>query len=141
MPSSEVDLEKENNNNNNSDQQKTQETSKKKVDPQKVEMYILSHKNYFPANKLIYLKTKMLNLDDKEFDLIYFTKLKSPDLIFLVSIFLGFLGVDRFILKDIGMGILKLFTFSLCSTLWFYDIITITERVKKINFEAIIILL
>ena len=137
----ELESEKDNNNNNNNNQQVSPEIPKKKVDPQKVEMYILSHKNYFPSNKLIYLKTKMLNLDEKEFDLIYFTKLKSPDLIFLVSVFFGVFGIDRFMIKDIAIAILKLFTFSLCLTLWFYDLFTIAERVKKINFETIIILL
>ena len=31
----------------------------KKVDPQKVEMYILSNRQYFPSEKLIYMKNKM----------------------------------------------------------------------------------
>ncbi len=113
----------------------------KKVDPQKVEMYILSNRQYFPSEKLIYMKNKMFEMDENKFELVSTVDLKSPQIIMLVSIFLGELGVDRFMIGDIGMGILKLFTGGLCAILWLYDFFTIAERVKKINFENIMILL
>ena len=113
----------------------------KKVDPQKVEMYILSNRQYFPSEKLIYMKNKMFEMDENKFELVSTVDLKSPQIIMLVSIFLGELGVDRFMIGDIGMGILKLFTGGLCGILWLYDFFTIAERVKKINFENIMILL
>ncbi len=113
----------------------------KKVDPQKVEMYILSNRQYFPSEKLIYMKNKMFEMDENKFELVSTVDLKSPQIIMLVSIFLGELGVDRFMIGDIGMGILKLFTGGLCGILWLYDFFTISERVKKINFENIMILL
>lgn len=113
----------------------------KKVDPQKVEMYILSNRQYFPSEKLIYMKNKMFEMDANKFELVSTVDLKSPQIIMLVSIFLGELGVDRFMIGDIGMGILKLFTGGLCGILWLYDFFTISERVKKINFENIMILL
>ncbi len=113
----------------------------KKVDPQKVEMYILSNRQYFPSEKLIYMKNKMFEMDENKFELVSTVDLKSPQIIMLVSIFLGELGIDRFMIGDIGMGILKLFTGGLCGILWLYDFFTISERVKKINFENIMILL
>lgn len=112
-----------------------------KIDIQKVEMYILSNRQYFPSEKLIYLKSKMSQIDDKKFELISTMDLKSPQVILLVSVILGSLGIDRFMIGDIGIGILKLLTGGLCGILWLYDLFTISARVKKINFENVMVLL
>ena len=116
-------------------------TSTPKIDSQKVEMYILSNRQYFPSEKLMYLKSKMSQIDDKKFEMISAIDLKSPQTVFLVSMFLGVFGIDRFIIGDVGMGILKLFSLGMCSILWMYDLFTIAERVKKINFQNIMVLL
>lgn len=110
------------------------------VDPADVENYIMSNREFFPGIKLIYLKSKLLKMDKDKFERICLCDLKSPTIILLISVFLGGLGIDRFMIGDIGIGILKLLTGGLCGIFWLYDIFTITERVKKINFESIILL-
>ena len=110
------------------------------VDPADVETYIMSNRDFFPSVKLIYLKNKLLKMDKDKFERVCLCDLKSPTVILLISVFLGGLGIDRFMIGDIGIGILKLLTCSLCGTFWLYDIFTITEKVKKINFESIILL-
>lgn len=110
------------------------------VDPTDVENYIMSNREFFPGIKLIYLKSKLLKMDKDKFERVCLCDLKSPTIILLVSVFLGGLGIDRFMIGDVGMGILKLLTGGLCGIFWIYDIFTITERVKKINFESIILL-
>ena len=119
-------------------EKKTQ--TKNLVDRHKVESYIFSHKNYFPTNKLIYLKKKLLELDDIQFGMVLCTKLKSPYLVQIVSVFAGFLGFDRFMIGDIKIGLFKLFTLGCCGLFWLYDTRKISERVKKLNFEKIALL-
>lgn len=53
----------------------------------------------------------------------------------LVSIFVGSLGVDRFMMGHVGLGILKLLTLGGCGIWWLIDLILIAT---KHQFEGII---
>ncbi len=49
----------------------------------------------------------------------------------LLAIFTGGLGVDRFYLDYVGLGILKLLTLGGCGLWWFIDIILIATNTMK----------
>lgn len=55
----------------------------------------------------------------------------------LISIFFGNLGIDRFMLGDIGMGVLKLLTAGCCGILTIVDWFTVMKRTKEKNLAAI----
>lgn len=80
------------------------------MDQQKVDMFIMTNQKFFPAEKIMYLKDKLRTMDEEKFSLISTIDFKDPTTILLVSIFLGSLGIDRFMIGDTGMGILKLLT-------------------------------
>ena len=80
------------------------------MEAQKVDMYIMTNQKYFPEEKIMYLKEKLMAMPEEKFGLISTIELKDPTTLLLVSIFLGSLGVDRFMLGDTGMGVLKLLT-------------------------------
>jgi len=46
----------------------------------------------------------------------------------IMSIFFGSLGVDRFIMGHVGLGILKLITFGGCGIWWLVDLILIATK-------------
>ena len=61
-------------------------------------------------------------------------KQKSKIVTLLLSIFLGHLGIDRFYLGYIGLGILKLITLGGCGIWWLIDVIMVaTDKMKDAN--------
>ena len=46
----------------------------------------------------------------------------------IISIFFGSLGIDRFIMGRVGLGVLKLITFGGCGIWWIIDIVMIATK-------------
>lgn len=85
--------------------------------------------------KLMIIKERLENADDSKMMMINAVDYKDPTTLLLVSIFLGTLGIDRFMIGDIGMGILKLLTAGLCGILTIIDWFTIQGKTKELNFN------
>ena len=111
------------------------------MDQQKVDMYNMSNQKYFPAEKIMYLKEKLLAADEEKMSMISTIELKDPTTILLVSIFLGSLGIDRFMLGDTGMGVLKLLTCGCCGVLTIIDWFSVSKKAKEMNFDNLIAIL
>ncbi len=111
------------------------------MDQQRVDMYMMGNAKYFPAEKVMYLKDKLIYLDESRFSMLSTVELKDPNTLMLISIFLGSLGIDRFMLGDTGMGILKLLTFGGCGILTIIDWFTVSKRTKELNFNNIMTLI
>ena len=111
------------------------------VDKQKVDMFIMSNQKYFPSEKIMYLKDKMYRMDESKFSLLSTVELKDPTTLLLVSLFLGPLGVDRFMIGDVGLGILKLLTMGCCGILTIVDWFIIQKKTKELNFNNVMMAL
>lgn len=107
------------------------------LDQQKIDMYIMTNQKYFPEEKIVYLKDRLRTMDEEKFSLISTIEMKEPTTLLLVSIFLGTLGIDRFMLGDTGMGILKLLTAGCCGILTIVDWFTVSKRTKDLNFNKV----
>ena len=101
----------------------------------------MTNAKYFPEEKAVYLKDKLRTMDDEKFSLVSTIELKDPTTLLLVSIFLGTFGIDRFMLGDTGMGILKLLTAGCCGVLTIIDWFTISKKTKEANFNKVMSLL
>ena len=111
------------------------------LDQQKIDMYIMTNQKYFPEEKIVYLKDRLRTMDEEKFSLISTIEMKGPTALLLVSIFLGTLGIDRFMLGDTGMGILKLLTAGCCGILTIVDWFTVSKRTKDLNFNKVMSLI
>ena len=105
------------------------------MDQQKVDMYIMTNQKYFPAEKIMLIKERLLALDEQRFQMVSMIELKDPTTLLLISIFIGGLGIDRFMIGDTGMGILKLLTGGCCGVLTIIDWFTISKKTKELNFN------
>ena len=111
------------------------------MEQQKVDMFIMTNQKYFPAEKMMYLKEKLKGLDDEKFSLISMIELKDPTTLLLVSLFLGGWGVDRFMIGDTGICVLKLLTGGCCGILTVIDWFSIQNKTKELNFNKLMALI
>ena len=111
------------------------------MEQSKIDMYIMTNQKFFPPEKVAYLKDKLRTIDDQKFSLLQTIEMKDPTTLLLVSIFLGTLGIDRFMIGDTGMGILKLLTLGCCGILTIIDWFTISKKTKDLNFNNVMSLI
>lgn len=79
------------------------------------------------------LKESIANLPDNFESL----GLKSPIFIFLMSWFFGQWAVDRFLLGDTKMALIKLVTCGGCGIWTIYDWFTALKRAREYNFKKV----
>lgn len=108
---------------------------------EKIDMFVMTNQKYLPAEKIIFIKQRLENADEAKFQLASSVEFKDPTTILLVSIFLGALGIDRFMLGETGMGILKLLTLGCCGILTIIDWFSVQKRAKDINFNNLMLVL
>lgn len=111
------------------------------MDMQKVDMFIMTNQKYLPSEKIPMLRDKLLAADDSKMPMISSIEMKDPTTILLVSIFLGSLGIDRFMLGETGMGILKLLTCGVCGIMTIVDWFTVQGKAKEANFQKLMSIL
>lgn len=80
------------------------------MDAQKVDMFIMSNAKYFGSNQLAFVRERLLSVENEKWPMITTVQLKDPTISLIISIVAGTLGIDRFIIGDIGLGIGKLLT-------------------------------
>ena len=105
----------------------------------RIQRFLIENKKYFPQGRMNDIKGKLQSLTDEQFEQVEWLEFKDPLTMSLIAIFLGTLGVDRFMLGDSKNGIFKLL---LCCLLvgviwWFVDLFSITERTTLYNFKTL----
>ena len=107
------------------------------MNKQNIDLYLTTNAKYFEPSAIPVIRQKLENASDDTMVALQATELKDPTTILLVSIFLGSLGIDRFMIGDIGIGVLKLLTLGLCGILTIIDWFTISRKAKQINLSKI----
>lgn len=97
----------------------------------------MTHKEYFPADKLLMMEQALSRLDENTFNEIAYMGYKSPITALLLSAFGGILGFDRFYIGDTGLGVGKLLTGGGCGIWALIDIFMIQDATREKNFELI----
>lgn len=111
------------------------------MDANVVNQFLVANAKYFPEEQIPFLKQKLLDASDDKLTLVQCTEFKDPTTILIISILIGSLGIDRFMLGDTGMGVLKLLTCGLCGILTIIDWFTVTKRTKEKNINKLMMIL
>lgn len=102
---------------------------------EKIEMFLMNNQKNFETSQIPLIVEKLQSVDDDTLMLISLLDYKDPTTMLFVSLFLGGLGVDRFLLGETGMGVLKLLTVGCFGVLTIIDWCTIISKTRKKNFE------
>ena len=107
------------------------------MDAQKVDMFIMTNAKFFESSQIPLLRDRLLAIDDSKWVIIQSQTFKDPQTVLIVSILCGSLGIDRFMIGDVGLGIGKLLT---CGGLHIWTIVDwfgIQKATRTKNFEKL----
>ena len=108
------------------------------MEANKVEQLLLLNGSKIPTESIPLLREKLSQSEDVTMAQLAFSQLKDPILSLVLSITLGYWGVDRFYIGDIGMGIGKVLTCGGAYIWYIIDIFLIMDATKKKNLETIL---
>lgn len=104
---------------------------------EKVKVWLVNNASKLPEAQLHIIREKLMVMSDAEFDRIAYVQLTDPTLMLIISIFFGMLGVDRFALGDIGLGVGKLLTCGGIYIWWLVDLFHIMDATKEKNMQKL----
>lgn len=107
------------------------------MDKTKIDLYLTTNAKYFEPTAIPIIRQKLEKSNDDAFLALQACELKDPTVLLIVSLLLGTLGIDRFMLGDTGMGVLKLLTGGCCGILTIVDWFTVMRKAKQKNLATI----
>lgn len=101
--------------------------------------FLSANTGSFPSEQLPSLRQRLSQLDDSQANqVIAAANIKNPTTALILSIFLGTLGVDRFYIDHVGLGVAKLLLAWLTFGIWtIIDWFLIINATKKANLAAL----
>ena len=107
----------------------------------KVDMFLMTNGKFFPEEKIMFIRERLLAMDDTKAALMMSIQFKDPTIALVLSLLIGAYGVDRFYIGDTGVGIGKLLT---CGGLGIWAIIDwflIMGATREKNFDRLMTML
>ena len=104
---------------------------------EKIDQFLAAHAAELPAEAMTEIRERLEASDDSKFDELQMLQFKNPTTMMLIAWLVGPYGVDRFMLNDTTMGIVKLCTCGGCCIWWIIDIFTASKRTREFNLNKI----
>ena len=90
-----------------------------------------------PSESLNQIRQHLEHAQDFNGAQVAIAQMKDPIIVLVISLFVGYLGIDRFYLGDTGMGIGKLLTAGGCGIWAIIDLFLIMGAAKQKNMELL----
>ncbi len=101
-----------------------------------MDMYLMTNSKYFESYQLPMIRERLLQLDDDKWPQLQMLQLKDPTIFLIISLLGGELGIDRFMLGDVGLGIVKLITCGGLGIWYIIDWFLIMQAAKERNLQS-----
>jgi TM2 domain-containing membrane protein YozV len=106
------------------------------MDQKKIQMFLITNQKKFEVSQIPFITKKLNELSDDQVMVVSTADYKEPVTLLMVSLFFGGLGADRFMLGEIGMGVLKLLTLGGLGIWTIIDWFNIISKTRKKNLET-----
>ena len=107
------------------------------MEAQKIDILTASMKDKLTAQQRYMLREVLVNTPDERFAVLVSLPYKSPFIALVISLLVGYLGIDRFYLGDTGLGVAKLLTCGGFGVWTLVDWFLVMKRAKEKNFELL----
>lgn len=107
------------------------------MDQQKIDMFLASNAGKLPKEKMFVLQSALAQLDDSKAMLIQTIPFKDPTTNLILSLFFGGYGVDRFMIGQTGLGVLKLLTCGGAGIWAIIDWFLISDLTRQYNYQKL----
>lgn len=104
---------------------------------EKIDQFLSAHAAELPAEAMTEIRERLEAADDSKFDELNMLQFKNPTTMLLIAFFLGGYGVDRFMLSDTTMAIVKLCTCGGCGIWALIDLFSAGKRTREFNLNKI----
>lgn len=108
------------------------------MEESKIDMFFMTYGSYFESHQVSQLQQRLKSLDNSKFQVLQSLSLKNPTTILIVSILAGGLGIDRILIGDVGLGIIKLITCGGLGVWTIVDWFLIMGETRKKNYEKVL---
>ncbi len=109
------------------------------MEKEKVNALYMQYQDLVPQEQRMNLKRNLEKASDESYENVSMVKTYNPMIVLICSIFLGGLGVDRFLIGDVGLGVCKLLFGWLTFGIWpLVDIFFSYKKAKEKNLNNII---
>ena len=105
------------------------------MEQSKVDLFITSNRECFSTLDMQNIKARLESMPDTKATTLLATEFRNPTTMLIISIFLGELGIDRFMLGNSGLGVVKLLTAGGCGIWWLIDLFSIKSKTLQYNMK------
>ncbi|MBR7126788.1 MAG: TM2 domain-containing protein [Prevotella sp.] len=107
------------------------------MDKNQVDQLMVTLASKVPSESLNQIRQHLEHAQDFNGAQVAIAQMKDPIIVLVISLFVGYLGIDRFYLGDTGMGIGKLLTGGGCGIWALIDLFLIMGAAKQKNMELL----
>ena len=102
-----------------------------------VDQWLAINAKYFPTEQVQYIRQRLEALPEQQLSLLYLISFQDPTMMLVISLFGGSLGIDRFMLGQVGLGIGKLLTCGGCGIWSIVDWFLIMDATRQSNAQKL----